>query len=492
MSLDEPQFHEATPFVEVLRRWAEYEPDRPAVSDPDRTLSRAQLDADSDALADVFAEHGVRSGSFVTIALENEVAFFVAVVAAWKLGATPQPVSSRSPDAELARVLELARPALVVGRLVQGVPSIVLPLDGASDAGRAADAPPREGAVAASWKAPLSGGSTGAPKLIVSTLPARYGSLASFAPLVRMRSQGVSVIPTPLSHNMGLLFGTLTLLTGGEVVILPRFTPESFVRVVEERRATWAVAVPTMLHRTARLLGEGDTADLSSLEAVAVGASACPQTLKEFWADRLGPERMIEFYSTTENQVIALADGHTWRSHPGSVGRVVLGELEVRDDTGTRVPEGTVGELWMRRGAHEPIPYRYLGAQPRRDKDGWDSVGDLGSIRDGHVYLADRVSDMIIVGGSNVYPAEVEAALEEHPLVQSSCVVGRPDDEYGSRLHAIVQSTAPLTAEELIAHLRERLTPYKIPRTFSWTDEAIRDDAGKVRRSAWREKILAG
>ncbi|KQZ25378.1 hypothetical protein ASD43_01660 [Microbacterium sp. Root553] len=479
-------FDADTPFVEVLRCWAEHDPDRAAVSDPDRTLTRAQLDADSDALADAFAEQGVRAGSFVTIALPNEVAFFTAVVAAWKLGATPQPVSSRSPDAELARVLELAKPALVVGRRVDGVPSILLPLERRDDTGRRSHE-----AVAASWKAPLSGGSTGAPKLIVSTLPARYGSLAPFAPLVRMRSQGISVIPTPLSHNMGLLFGTLTLLTGGEVVILPRFTPESFVRVIDERRATWAIAVPTMLHRTERLMSEGGLADLSSLEAVAVGASACPQRLKEFWADRLGPERMIEFYSTTENQVIVLANGHTWRSHPGSVGRVVLGELEVRDDTGAGVPEGTVGELWMRRGATEPIPYRYLGAQARRDDDGWDSVGDLGSIRDGYVYLADRASDMIIVGGSNVYPAEVEAALEEHPLVQSSCVVGRPDDEYGSRLHAIVQATSPLTGEELIAHLRERLTPYKIPRTYTWTADAIRDDAGKVRRSAWREKVLA-
>ncbi|WP_082539174.1 AMP-binding protein [Microbacterium sp. Root553] len=486
MSDHEPVFDADTPFVEVLRCWAEHDPDRAAVSDPDRTLTRAQLDADSDALADAFAEQGVRAGSFVTIALPNEVAFFTAVVAAWKLGATPQPVSSRSPDAELARVLELAKPALVVGRRVDGVPSILLPLERRDDTGRRSHE-----AVAASWKAPLSGGSTGAPKLIVSTLPARYGSLAPFAPLVRMRSQGISVIPTPLSHNMGLLFGTLTLLTGGEVVILPRFTPESFVRVIDERRATWAIAVPTMLHRTERLMSEGGLADLSSLEAVAVGASACPQRLKEFWADRLGPERMIEFYSTTENQVIVLANGHTWRSHPGSVGRVVLGELEVRDDTGAGVPEGTVGELWMRRGATEPIPYRYLGAQARRDDDGWDSVGDLGSIRDGYVYLADRASDMIIVGGSNVYPAEVEAALEEHPLVQSSCVVGRPDDEYGSRLHAIVQATSPLTGEELIAHLRERLTPYKIPRTYTWTADAIRDDAGKVRRSAWREKVLA-
>lgn len=487
MSVREPEFDAATPFVEVLRRWAEHDPDRPAVSDPERTLTRAQLESDSDALADVFAEQGVRAGSFVTIALKNEVAFFAAVVAAWKLGATPQPVSSRSPDAELARVLELAKPDLVVGRHVNGVPSIVLPHK--SSDGDVVHRP--RGAVAASWKAPLSGGSTGAPKLIVSTLPARYGSLAPFASLVRMRTQGISVIPTPLSHNMGLLFGTLTLLTGGEVVILPRFTPESFVRVIDERRATWAVAVPTMLHRTARLMSEGDLADLSSLEAVAVGASACSQSLKEFWADRLGPERMIEFYSTTENQVIALADGHTWRSHPGSVGRVVLGELEVRDDTGARVPEGTVGELWMRRGADTPIPYRYLGAHPRRDDDGWDSVGDLGSIRDGYVYLADRASDMIIVGGSNVYPAEVEAALEEHPLVQSSCVVGRPDEEYGSRLHAIVQASSPLTSDELIAHLRERLTPYKIPRTYTWTNDAIRDDAGKVRRSAWREKVLA-
>jgi bile acid-coenzyme A ligase len=480
-----PTFAPDTPFIEVLRAWATYEPDRAAVTDDERSLSRAELDASSDRLARAYAARGVTAGSFVTIALPDGVEFFEAVVAVWKLGATPQPVSHRIPPHELDRVLDLARPSLVVGRDVTHTASV--------PAGFVAEPGPSEpvaAVVSSAWKAPMSGGSTGAPKLIVSTLEARYGSLASFAPLIRMRPEGVSVIPTPLSHNMGLLFGTLTLLTGGEVVIMPRFEPAGLLRLLDSSRATWTVAVPTMLHRMARLDGADPDVDLSRLGAIAVGAAACPQWLKEYWAHRLGPERMVEFYSTTENQVIVIADGQTWLDRPGSVGRVVVGELDVRDEQGEPVADGEVGELWMRREPGSAGPYRYLGAEPQRRGD-WDTVGDIGRIEDGYVYLADRKVDMVVVGGSNVYPAEVEAALDAHPLVLSSVVVGVPDDEYGEVLHAVVQTSADVDDTELVVHLRERLLPYKVPRVFDRADSPLRDDAGKVRRSAWRERIIA-
>lgn len=145
----------------------------------------------------------------------------------------------------------------------------------------------------------------------------------------------------------------------------------------------------------------------------------------------------------------------------------------------------------MRRSPETAGPYRYLGAEPHRDERGFDTVGDMGRIEEGWLYLADRKAAMVVIGGANVYPAEVEGALEEHPLVLSSCVVGIPDDEYGAVLHAIVQTSAPVGDDELRAHLRERLTAYKVPRIFERSTTALRDDAGKVRRITQRERVLA-
>jgi bile acid-coenzyme A ligase len=139
----------------------------------------------------------------------------------------------------------------------------------------------------------------------------------------------------------------------------------------------------------------------------------------------------------------------------------------------------------MRRGPGQPNPYRYVGAEARTMGDGWESVGDMGSIDDeGYVYLADRKSDMLIVGGANVYPAEVEAALSEHPRVRSAVVIGLPDDDLGQVPHALLELEDDVADEDFRAHLAERLAPYKIPRSFERVRGPLRDDAGKVRRSA--------
>jgi bile acid-coenzyme A ligase len=152
-----------------------------------------------------------------------------------------------------------------------------------------------------------------------------------------------------------------------------------------------------------------------------------------------------------------------------------------------------VGEIWMRPDGDAPT-YRYPGAEARA-KEGWESLGDMGHFdADGYLYLADRRSDMILVGGANVYPAEVEAALSEHPAVTSSAVIGLPDDDLGNTVHAIVQLARPLAdvEDDLRAHLATRLARYKQPRTYEQTDEPLRDDAGKMRRSALRAARVGG
>ncbi|HEY5009315.1 MAG TPA: acid--CoA ligase, partial [Caulobacteraceae bacterium] len=159
---------------------------------------------------------------------------------------------------------------------------------------------------------------------------------------------------------------------------------------------------------------------------------------------------------------------------------------------GNQLPPGEIGEVYMRRPEGMDASYHYRGATARTLPGGWESLGDIGSFdEDGYLYLADRRTDMILVGGSNVYPAEIEAALDEHPLVQSSAVIGLPDEEMGSLIHAIVQPREGLTEEALREHLRTLLVAYKQPRTYEFVSENIRDDAGKVRRTQLRDERIA-
>ena len=167
--------------------------------------------------------------------------------------------------------------------------------------------------------------------------------------------------------------------------------------------------------------------------------------------------------------------------------------MRVLDTDGTELPPGQVGEIWMRRGEGTPPPYRYVGASAKSRPGGWESLGDMGRVdEDGYIYLSDRDTDMILVGGANVYPAEVEAALDEHPKVTSSCVIGLPDDDYGNAVHAIVQAVEPVTGPALDEFLRSRLATYKRPRTYEFVTAPLRGDDGKVRRTALRAERLAG
>jgi bile acid-coenzyme A ligase len=168
-----------------------------------------------------------------------------------------------------------------------------------------------------------------------------------------------------------------------------------------------------------------------------------------------------------------------------------MGEMKAVGPDGQTLPAGEIGEIFMRPTPGAPKTYAYRGAEARAIDDGWESLGDIGWFdEEGYLYLADRRTDMILVGGSNVYPAEIESALDEHPLVQSSAVIGLPDDDLGNRIHAIVQPRPGLSEEVLRAHVAGLLVTYKQPRSYEFVDENIRDDAGKVRRSQLRAERL--
>ena len=475
----------STPLAARLRELASDDPDRPLASDGDTVRTRAEFDARTNRLARAFADRGVVRGDLVSIALPNTVRHLECSVAAWKLGAVPQPLSPKLPDAEREAVLEVGRPALVVTHETD------VDADGHDDG-------PLPDVIGPSWKAPTSGGSTGRPKLIVAGQAACVEQTLGRVDGLRIDRDGVMLCTAPLHHNAPYMFSLMALLQGHHVVLMQRFDAARTLDLIGEHGVTWLYVVPTMMGRMLRLPPERwASAELGSLRTVLHVGAPCPPDVKRGWLERVGPETVLELYSGTESQAGTAIDGRDWLAHPGSVGKVVRGEMKVCDDDGRELGPGETGEIWMRSG--EGPSYYYLGATARV-RDGWESLGDMGFFdADGWLHLADRRSDMILVGGANVYPAEVEAALAGHPEVRDAVVVGLPDDDYGRVVHAIVQpvpDAAPGGLDERLGeHCARLLSPYKRPRSYELVDHPLRDDTGKVRRSelaAARSHPLAG
>ena len=482
---------EAVPIPRILARLAEAQPDRLAVVMGEESVTRGELERRTNRLARAFQALGVGQDGLVAICLPNGIAHIEAAIAAWKLGATPLPLSHRLPQPELEALIELARPALVVGR-----DPVEFPWQTFVPAGYEADVALPDGPlperIARHWKVCTSGGSTGRPKLIVAAQPGATD--LAFPKMLRILPDRVMLVPGPLYHNAPFASSASGLFMGNTLVLLPRFDAEATLAALARWRVDWVLLVPTMMHRIWRL-GPDVRAryDLSALRIALHMAAPCPPWLKECWIGWLGPQRIHELYAGTEVQAITWITGEEWLTHRGSVGRVLPGgQMRVLDEAGQPVPNGTVGEVYMRPDAGRGTTYHYVGAEPKR-RDEWESLGDMGWMDDeGYVYLADRQTDMILSGGANIYPAEVEAALEAHPGVRSSCVIGLPDEDLGQRVHALVDCQSAVTEQALWEHVAGRLAPYKVPRSFEFVSEPLRDDAGKVRRSALRQARLAG
>ncbi|MGH7024641.1 MAG: AMP-binding protein [Caulobacteraceae bacterium] len=465
--------------------------ERPAVTDQARTITWKELDARTNRIARGLEAAGVKHGDLVTVGLPNSVDFVEACYGLWKVGATPQPISFRLPPVEAEAVMELAATPILIAEA--GFDSARRRHDIASLLALGADDSPFEDRVAPIYKAPTSGGSTGRPKLILSGGPGVYTPMPGGSGGYRTSGEDVMIMPGPLYHNGPFTSSFAGLQRGAHLVILPRFEAEETLKAVDRHKATWMYLVPTMMGRIWRLPDEVKARyDVSSLKTVWHLAAPCPPWLKEAWIGWLGPEVIMELYAGTEAQAVTIISGTEWLEHRGSVGKVAFGEMAAFDADGNRLPPGEIGEVYMRRPEGWPPSYSYRGARARTLPDGWESLGDIGSFdEDGYLYLADRRADMILVGGSNVYPAEIEAALDEHPLVQSSAVIGLPDEDLGALVHAIVQPRPGLTEAALRERLRTRLVSYKQPRSYEFVEGAIRDDAGKVRRTQLRDERVA-
>jgi bile acid-coenzyme A ligase len=284
------------------------------------------------------------------------------------------------------------------------------------------------------------------------------------------------------------------LAWGCHVIEMARFDPLEWLRLVERHRVRWAYMVPTMMNRIWALPEEVRNGfDLSSLRVVMHMAAPCPQWLKEAWINWLGPQKIWEVYAGTEAFAGSVISGEAWLTHRGSVG-VPGTPTAILDADGEPLPTGEIGEIYFRNPNGPGTTFVYRGAEASRRGD-WETYGDMGYLDDeGYLYLADRRTDMIISGGANIFPAEVESALEQHPAIASAVVVGLPDHDLGARVHAVLEPRSGQSEPapgDVIAFLRERLAGYKLPYTYDIVDQPLRDDAGKVRRALVRDSRIA-
>ncbi|MBL8558845.1 MAG: AMP-binding protein [Hyphomonadaceae bacterium] len=480
------------PLSRVVAHWAAQQPDRIAIDHLGHTVTWAELDARTNRLARAYERLGVKQDDFVTIALPNGIEFVEACFATWKLGATPQPISAKLPKLERDQIVDLGKPALVVGCAPGAyAPTPSVPEGFAPDASLSdAELPER---MAASIKAMTSGGSTGRPKLIVSKNPAAWDP---DVPYLEIPQQGVMLIPGPLYHNGPFLWCMIALFKGCTVGLTTRFDAEETLQLIERLKVDIVYMVPTMMRRIWALPEETRAKyDVSSLKALWHLAAPCPPWLKECFIEWLGPDVIWELYGGTEGQGSTTIQGTDWLTHKGSVGKpVATCEIKIVGETGETLPPGEIGEVFLRPLEGPGTSYRYIGAEAKSIEGGWESLGDMGWMdAEGYLYLTDRLSDMILSGGANIYPAEVEAALDAFPGVRSSAVIGLPDDDLGNRIHAIIdRPEGPADPAAMKAHLAERLVRYKIPRSFEFVNEPLRDDAGKTRRKDLRAARVKG
>ena len=425
------------------------------------SLSWAGLECWSNRTARLLASKGVDAGTMVCIGIWNNLEHYAAAYGAWKLGACTLPLSPRMPDIEFDGITALRH------------------------AGPFADTPLPD-ITAHPGKAIASGGSTGRSKIIVDPNP--WARIPGARPNhgTAFRTGQNQLVAGPRYHNSPFSWGHSGLFDEHHLVVLERFDAARAVAMIEKHRCQFMFLAPTMMQRIVRL-PDITPEKLASIECVYQTAAPCPPWLKRRWMELTAPEKLMEGFGASEAVGSCRIRGDEWLLHPGSVGRPVNAELKILDEAFNELPQGEVGEIFMRPHTHPAPTYRYIGAPPAKaTPDGFISVGDMGFIDpEGYVFLSDRRVDLIIRGGANIYPAEVEAALSEHPDVADVAVVGIPDDELGKTVHAIVEPRLGTKPDEpaLRAWMRERLTAYKMPQAYEFMTTLPRDQSGKIRRS---------
>jgi fatty-acyl-CoA synthase len=340
-----------------------------------------------------------------------------------------------------------------------------------------------------------SSGTTGRPKGIKAPLPDRQVDepgdmyVALFVPHFAMSADTVYLSPAPLYHAAPLRFCATIQSVGGTVVMMERFDAEAMLAAIERYQVTHLQVVPTMFVRMLKL-PDTDRAryDVSSLKVAIHAAAPCPPDVKQAMIEWWGPI-LTEYYASTEGNGGTLIGSADWLRKPGSVGKPFVGVPHICDDEGNKVGSGEVGTVYFER---EALPFTYhndpdkTAAAQHPQFPTWTTVGDLGYLdEDGFLFLTDRKSFMIISGGVNIYPQEIENALALHPMVSDVAVIGVPDDEMGEQVKAVIVlapgvEPSQTTKDELIDFLGARIARFKLPRSIDFVDALPRTPTGKL------------
>ncbi len=495
--------------VQHLAAVAASAPDRPALIDgAGRTLSYAELDARSNRVAQHLRSAGLQVGDHLAVLLENRVEFLEVVWGGLRMGLYVTPINWHLSAEEAAYIVAdcgaaalVASAALddVVARVADAVagPGRRLAVGGSVpgfddyEAALGAQPPePVEGQCEGTWML-YSSGTTGKPKGIKPPqVGGELGGPSSFVALASglygIGEGSVYLSPAPLYHAAPAGWTNAVQRLGGTVVLMDRFDPEATLVAIEAHQVTHVQFVPTHLIRLLKLpAATRDRHDLSSLQVVVHAAAPCPPEVKRAALDWLGPI-VHEYYSGSEGAGFCAIGPEEWLAHPGSVGRSLLGTAHVTDADGAELPVGEVGQVWF----ETPNRFEYHGDAEKTagafDHRGWSSLGDMGRLDvDGYLYLTDRVSNMIISGGVNIYPREVEDVLIGHERLVDVAVIGIPDPDLGEAVRAVVQLSAPTDdpaalSDELIEWCRADLARFKCPKSVVFVDSLPRLPTGKL------------
>ncbi len=506
--------------------WAKVFPDKKAVihSVTGESLTYAELDARSNQLAQLMFDLGLRRGDHMAIFMENDLRYFEVVWAALRSGLYCTTVNRYLTTEEAAYIVDNSESQVLItsktlSDIAADLPSICSGEGPGVKRWLMTDEPAPgyeeyEQAIAAYPATPLteqpagammlySSGTTGRPKGILRPLPetsiekSDTGIGALQAGVWGFDENTIYLSPAPLYHSAPTGFTIGTIANGGTVIMMPRFDEEGALKAIEDHKVTHSQWVPTMFSRMLKLDEEKRRGfDLSSHKVAIHAAAPCPKGVKQQMFDWWGPI-IYEYYGGTELNGLTHITPEAWLTKPGTVGQPILGVLHICDDDGNEVPAGTPGLVYF----ELPImPFKYLkddektkGAQHPQHAN-WSALGDVGYVdEDGYLFLTDRATFMIISGGVNIYPQEIEDALIMHPSVQDVAVIGVPHEEMGEAVKAVVQlipevAASDAVAAELMAYTREHIAHYKCPRSIDFEAELPRLPTGKLYKRLLKDR----
>ena len=494
-------------------------PDKPAiiVAETGERISYAELDAASNRAAQLFRSKGLGHDDVVAFMLENSAQYYGLTWGAQRAGLRYVCISSRLTQDETDYILENsgAKILVVSASLGAAAQQLTAAIDRFSMGGEIAGWPAIEDALAAMPATPIaderagvdmlySSGTTGRPKGVRVPLPedpaidATNSLVALAAMAFGINANSVYLSPAPLYHAAPLRWSMTIHRLGGTVILMKKFDPEGALAAIEQYRCNCAQFVPTHFVRMLKLPPEVRARyDVTSMKGAIHAAAPCPVPVKQAMIDWWGPV-LLEYYAGSEGNGMTFVASADWLTHKGTVGRPIMGTVHIMgEDNESELGMGEEGAVFF----ESENVFEYHGDPEKtassRNSKGWSTLGDVGKVdEDGFLYLTDRKSFMIITGGVNVYPQEIENHLVTHPKVADVAVVGGPHDDFGEEVIAVIQPADMADAtdafrDELIGYAREKLSGVKIPRRIDFMEALPRHDTGKLYKRLLRDQYWA-